>query len=133
MGVERSGSIQRVPAPLGWKADLGNEWIGGDAGRWQRGLGGNQGWRSESETVRDDWVGYLGGTMTTLAFLPQVVKTLRTRDTRSISLGMYILFTTGVFLWLLYGLRLHALPMILANGLTLLMSFVLLVAKWRWK
>ncbi len=71
--------------------------------------------------------------MTTLAFLPQVVKTLRTRDTRSISLGMYILFTTGVFLWLLYGLRLHALPMILANGLTLLMSFVLLVAKWRWK
>ena len=83
--------------------------------------------------MRDDWVGYLGGTMTTLAFLPQVVKTLRTRDTRSISLGMYILFTTGVFLWLLYGLRLHAMPMILANGLTLLMSFVLLVAKWRWK
>jgi len=83
--------------------------------------------------VRDEWYGYLGGTMTTVAFLPQVFKTLRTRDTRSISLGMYLLFTTGVFLWLVYGIRLHALPMILANGITLLLSFVLLVAKWRWK
>ncbi len=71
--------------------------------------------------------------MTTIAFLPQVVKTLRTRDTRSISLGMYLLFTAGVFLWLVYGIRLHALPMILANGITLLLSFVLLMAKWRWK
>ena len=71
--------------------------------------------------------------MTTLAFLPQVVKTLRTRETRSISLGMYLLFTAGVFLWLVYGIRLHSLPMILANGITLLLSFVLLVAKWRWK
>ncbi len=71
--------------------------------------------------------------MTTLAFLPQVVRTLRTRETRSISLGMYLLFTAGVFLWLVYGIRLHALPMILANGITLLLSFVLLVAKWRWK
>ncbi len=83
--------------------------------------------------MRDEWYGYLGGTMTTVAFLPQVFKTLRTRDTRSISLGMYLLFTTGVFLWLVYGIRLHALPMILANGITLLLSFVLLVAKWRWK
>ena len=83
--------------------------------------------------VRDEWYGYLGGTMTTLAFLPQVVRTLRTRETRSISLGMYLLFTAGVFLWLVYGIRLHALPMILANGITLLLSFVLLVAKWRWK
>ncbi len=83
--------------------------------------------------MRDEWYGYLGGTMTTVAFLPQVFKTLRTRDTRSISLGMYLLFTTGVFLWLVYGIHLHALPMILANGITLLLSFVLLVAKWRWK
>ena len=83
--------------------------------------------------VRDEWFGYLGGTMTTVAFFPQVVKTLRTRDTRSISLGIYLLFTAGVFFWLVYGIRLGALPMILANGITLLLSFVLLVAKWRWK
>ncbi len=83
--------------------------------------------------VRDEWFGYLGGTMTTLAFLPQVAKTLKSRDTRSISLGMYILFTTGVFFWLLYGIRLRALPMILANGITLLLSLVLLGAKWKWK
>lgn len=89
--------------------------------------------RSGQVRVRDEWFGYLGGTMTTLAFLPQVAKTLKSRDTRSISLGMYILFTTGVFFWLLYGIRLHALPMILANGITLLLSLVLLVAKWKWK
>ena len=83
--------------------------------------------------MRDEWYGYLGGTLTTVSFLPQVVKTLRTRDTRSISLGMYLLFTAGVFFWLVYGIRLGALPMILANGITLLLSFVLLVAKWRWK
>jgi MtN3 and saliva related transmembrane protein len=83
--------------------------------------------------LEDQWFGYVGGTMTTLAFLPQVVKTLRTKDTRSISLGMYLLFTTGVFFWLLYGIRLRALPMILANGVTLVLSVVLLIAKWRWK
>lgn len=83
--------------------------------------------------LKDEWYGYVGGTMTTLAFLPQVVKTLRTRDTRSISLGMYVLFTMGVFLWLVYGFRLHAMPMILANGITLLLSCVLLIAKWWWK
>ncbi len=83
--------------------------------------------------VRDEWYGYLGGALTTVSFLPQVVKTLRTRDTRSISFGMYLLFTGGVFLWLVYGIRLHALPMILANAITLLLSFVLLMAKWRWK
>ncbi|MEC4682469.1 MAG: SemiSWEET transporter [Nitrospirota bacterium] len=83
--------------------------------------------------MEDQWFGYVGGTMTTLAFLPQVVKTLRTRDTRSISLGMYLLFTTGVFFWLVYGVRLRALPMILANGVTLVLSVVLLIAKWRWK
>lgn len=76
--------------------------------------------------MRDEWYGYLGGTMTTMAFLPQVVKTLRSRDTRSLSFGMYLLFTSGVFLWLLYGIKLHALPMILANGITLLLSLVLL-------
>ena len=83
--------------------------------------------------VREDWYGYVGGTMTTLAFVPQVIKTLRTRETRSISLGMYLLFTIGVFLWFLYGVQLHAMPMILANGITLLLSIILLVAKWRWK
>ena len=46
---------------------------------------------------------------------------------------MYLLFTSGVFLWLLYGIKLHALPMILANGITLILSLVLLWAKWRWK
>lgn len=83
--------------------------------------------------VREDWYGYVGGTMTTLALVPQVIKTLRTRETRSISLGMYLLFTIGVFLWFLYGVQLHAMPMILANGITLLLSIILLVAKWRWK
>ncbi|OUW28830.1 MAG: glutathione synthetase, partial [Cyanobacteria bacterium TMED177] len=48
-------------------------------------------------------VGYLAASLTTVSFFPQAVKTLRSGDTRSISLGMYALFTSGVALWALYG------------------------------
>ena len=51
-----------------------------------------------------DWIGYAAATLTTASFLPQAVLTLRTRDTRGISLAMYSAFTAGVALWLLYGL-----------------------------
>lgn len=63
--------------------------------------------------------GYLAATLTTVSFVPQVLKTLRTRDTRSISLGMYALFSLGVALWLVYGVLIDAWPVILANAVTL--------------
>jgi MtN3 and saliva related transmembrane protein len=76
-----------------------------------------------------EWAGYLAAVMTTLAFVPQAVKTIRTRDTRSISLGMYVVFTIGIAFWLVYGIALHSTPMILSNIVTFLLSATILGLK----
>lgn len=75
--------------------------------------------------------GYLAATLTTISFVPQVLRTLRTRDTRAISLGMYALFSAGVALWLLYGLLIGAWPIILANVVTLGLTLTVLWHKLR--
>ena len=80
-----------------------------------------------------EWTGYVAATLTTVAFLPQAVKTLKTRDTRSISLGMYIVFTVGVGFWLMYGIYLHSLPMIVSNVITLALAAAILAMKLRWR
>jgi len=74
-------------------------------------------------------IGSLAGCLTTIAFIPQVVRTWRTRSAQDISLFMFLLFTSGVLLWLIYGILLHALPIILANGITLALSTSILVMK----
>lgn len=79
------------------------------------------------------WTGYVAATLTTLAFLPQALKTLRTRDTRAISLGMYVVFTVGVVFWLVYGFVLESWPMILANTVTLVLSLAILSMKLAWR
>ena len=76
-----------------------------------------------------DWVGYAAAVLTTAAFFPQVIKTIRTGETRHISLGMYILFCSGIVLWLVYGLMLNALPIIIANVATLVLSGLILFLK----
>ena len=76
-------------------------------------------------------IGLIAGLLTTLAFVPQVLRTIVTRDTRAISLGMYTLFTLGVFLWLVYGLVLGELPIILANGVTFVLAGIVLSLKLR--
>ena len=76
-------------------------------------------------------IGLTAATMTTGSFLPQAVKTVRTRDTRSISLGMYAMMTIGVALWLGYGLAVGSISLILANGFTLLQSALILSLKFR--
>ncbi len=76
-------------------------------------------------------VGLLAAACTTAAFLPQVLHSLRTRDTRGISLAMYVVFTTGIALWLAYGVLLRDLPIVLANGVTLLLCLAVLTLKLR--
>lgn len=77
------------------------------------------------------WIGLAAGACTTLSFVPQVVKTVRSRDTRSLSLGMYLIFTAGVALWLAYGLAIGDFAIALANGVTLLLAGVVLAYKLR--
>ena len=79
-----------------------------------------------------EWVGYVGATLTTLSFVPQAVRTIRTRDTRGISLWMYALFTVGVAFWLAYGLVLDSWPMIASNIVTLGLATTVLVLKLRY-
>jgi len=76
-------------------------------------------------------IGLLAALLTTAAFLPQVLHTLATRDTRGISLRMYVIFVAGVLLWLIYGLLTGDLPLILANGVTLLLAGAILILKLR--
>jgi len=80
-----------------------------------------------------EWTGYVAATLTTVAFIPQAIKTLKSRDTRSISLGMYIVFTVGVGFWLMYGIYLHSLPMIVSNVITFALAAAILAMKLRWR
>lgn len=76
-----------------------------------------------------DAIGTIAGGLTTLAFIPQVVKTLRTRQTRDISTAMWLLFCCGVALWLVYGLLLGAWPVIVSNLATLVLAGMVLAVK----
>jgi len=78
-----------------------------------------------------DVVGYAAAILATSAFLPQAIKTLRSRRTQDISLGMYVLLCGGVALWLIYGLMLGAMPIIAANAVTLVLSTTILLMKLR--
>ena len=81
--------------------------------------------------MNGEWLGYFAAILTTVAFVPQALKTLRTRDTRAISLGMYVVFTAGIAMWLLYGIALHSIPMILSNIVTFVLSATILGLKLR--
>lgn len=67
-------------------------------------------------------VGYLAGFCSAVAQFPQAYKVIKTKDTHSISLGMYSIMTLGVIFWFIYGILLYNMPMILANGIALIPS-----------
>jgi MtN3 and saliva related transmembrane protein len=78
-------------------------------------------------------VGLLAGLLTTIAFVPQVLKIYATKSGRDVSARMFILFSIGVALWLAYGLLIGSLPVILANTVTLALSLVILALKLRYR
>lgn len=78
-------------------------------------------------------VGLAAGALTTLSFLPQVLRTWRTRAVRDLSLRMYLALTAGVFLWLVYGVLKGSLSIILANGVTFVLALSILVMKIRYR
>ena len=74
-------------------------------------------------------LGTLAGTLTTVAFVPQVLKTWRSRSAKDISTGMFLIFTLGVLMWLVYGLFIHSWPIIIANAITLVLASAILAMK----
>ena len=81
-----------------------------------------------------DWIegiGFAAATLTSIAFVPQAVQVWKSRSARDISLPMYLLFATGIALWLTYGLLIQSAPIIFANGFTLTMALAILTMKVR--
>lgn len=78
-------------------------------------------------------IGSIAGILTTLAFVPQVIKVVKTKDTFSLSLGMYSMQVVGVFLWLIHGIVIHDMALIAANSVTLCLSAVILFHKLKYK
>lgn len=74
-------------------------------------------------------IGSIAAILTTSCFLPQAWKVIRTKDTKSLSLSMYTMFTAGVVSWLFYGILIESLPIIIANSFTLILSSIILVYK----
>jgi MtN3 and saliva related transmembrane protein len=80
-------------------------------------------------TITPDIIGYLAATLTTASFLPQAILTIKTKDTQSLSLGMYTLFTLGVFCWLIYGVYIANDVIVLANTITFILAASILAFK----
>jgi MtN3 and saliva related transmembrane protein len=78
-------------------------------------------------------LGLVAATLTTFSFLPQLLKTWRTKSAKDVSYIMLISFNIGIFLWLIYGLYLSALPIILANLITLIFNLIILWLKIRYR
>jgi MtN3 and saliva related transmembrane protein len=74
-------------------------------------------------------IGLVAGTLTTISFLPQVVKTWKSRSAKDLSLGMFSIFCAGTVLWLLYGILIYSTPVIIANAVTAVLAAVLLYFK----
>jgi MtN3 and saliva related transmembrane protein len=77
-------------------------------------------------------IGLIAGLLTTIAFVPQLTKTWKSKSAKDVSLVMLMTFTTGVLLWLIYGLLIHAAPIIAANAVTLLLAGAILALKIRY-
>jgi len=76
-------------------------------------------------------IGFLAGTLTTIGFIPQLIKAWKTKHTKDISLITFIVLSAGMFLWLVYGILINALPLIIANGISFILAIFILILKIR--
>lgn len=80
--------------------------------------------------LANDWVGLAAGALTSIALIPQVIKIWHTKHADDISASMFVIFTVGVALWLIYGIQAGSLPVMLANAVTLVLALVILILKY---
>ena len=84
-------------------------------------------------TIWIDALGYAAAVGTTLSWVPQLVKVMKHRSTKDISMGMFVIYATGVALWTVYGWLLHSWPMILCNSLTLVLALAIMILKLKFE
>ena len=77
----------------------------------------------------EELFGYCAAILTTLAFLPQLIKTLKTKKAEDVSTITLIMFISGVLCWVIYGYKISSFPIVLANLITLLLNFLILISK----
>lgn len=85
----------------------------------------------KTQTIRI--AGMIAGILTTIAFVPQAIKIYRTKHTKDISLGMFIIFSVGVAMWAFYGIMLREYPIIIANITVLFLTIYILIMKLKYK
>ncbi len=78
-------------------------------------------------------MGLIAGTLTTISYLPQAIKIWKKKSAKEVSLLMYIIISIGILLWLIYGIEIQSLPLILANGISLIFSLIILTGKLKYK
>jgi MtN3 and saliva related transmembrane protein len=76
-------------------------------------------------------LGYVAGALTTMSLVPQVMKIWKTKSARDVSLGMFLIFSVGISLWIAFGFSIHSMPVIIANSVSLLLGFVVLWMKFK--
>ena len=76
-----------------------------------------------------DIFGYFGAVLTTAAFLPQLIKTLKSKKADDVSLTTLIMFIVGVISWIIYGYKITSIPILIANLITLILNFLILISK----
>ena len=80
-------------------------------------------------TLNIEFFGYFAAILTTLAFLPQLIKTLKTKKAEDVSLITLIMFLTGVLSWIIYGYKISSIPILLANVITFILNLLILIFK----
>ena len=83
----------------------------------------------ESQFNYIDLFGFSAALLTTIAFIPQLYKTWKTKSAEDVSLIMLILFITGLICWVIYGLKFHSIPILVANIITFIFNFSILILK----
>ncbi len=87
---------------------------------------------AHASAVSIEDLGFAAAFCTTIAFVPQLVRVVRRRSAKDVSLPTFLLFSIGVFLWLIYGIEIGSRPVIASNGVTLLLSLSILILKLRY-
>jgi MtN3 and saliva related transmembrane protein len=83
--------------------------------------------------MQHDVIGYIAAALTTVSFVPQVLKTWKSKQAADVSLWMYCIFTAGIIMWLIYGVLSEAWPVAVANAVTLVLAGLILAMKLKWK
>ncbi len=81
------------------------------------------------EMILIEFLGYLSASLTTIAFVPQILKTLKTKSAKDVSMGMFGLFTTGVFLWIIYGFLTDTKPVFISNIIIFCLALTQIILK----